>query len=75
MALALCARMANTECLFAGWWCNWHLDKGQCGSFGLLYISISKKGKWPYDSVSIVNWIFGCMLQRWFRKLSTFSGP
>jgi hypothetical protein len=28
MALALCAKVDRTDYLFAGWWCDFALDKG-----------------------------------------------
>jgi len=41
---------------------------------GFLYMSISRKGRWPLYSVSTVNWTLEWML-RWLRKFFSSSGP
>ena len=84
--LALCTSDVKIDCLFAGWW--WELCcKYTLVCVGLrytlwpkvlpvlLYISMSKKGKWPSFSVSIVNCIFSWRLLRWSKNPCSLSWP
>jgi len=32
---------------------------------GLLFTSMSRQGRWPSDSVCMVNWMLGCILLKW----------
>jgi hypothetical protein len=85
-SLAGCTKVDSTECSLAGqWWESVFRKRFVKVVFlytvcpketsSLLYVSISRKRRWPFDSVSNVNWILGCMLLRWLRKSFSSSGP
>jgi hypothetical protein len=40
----------------------------------LLYLSMSRKGRWSLGSTSMANWMLGWMLLMWLRTLLSSSG-
>jgi len=87
MEKTLCTSELIADCFCNGWWCD-SACRYLSVCVGFLYtwwpkvpsafleIRISRKGSFPFSSMSIVKWIFGiCWLLRKIRNLRSSALP